>query len=301
MKSTSLFITLLCLIVNSAWSEQDKDVNILIKEKGTSREIIEINGKHITLNDELDGLDKMLNDELDGLDDMEIELHKLVKVLKSMGNEGESDQAFIGILLEEDDADATGVNVIGITPDSPAQSAGIKAGDIITAINGSNLARDPKQTPAHKLFKILKKLKAAEKLELELLRNGQQISLSLIAAKRGDHLRHGLNYLAEDLEQNLLKRHSGQLGGNLAGVELYPLNEDLGGYFGSSHGMLILHVPKDKNLPLQSGDVILKIGERTPVSASQTWRILHSYDHEQSIKITLIRHGEQITLSLDNH
>lgn len=285
MKTFSILVSLLCLLAQPAWAEQGKEINILIDKNGSDQKIIEINGERINLDEELDGLD--------------MELHTLVKMLKSMSDEGNSDQAFIGILLEQDDTDSTGVNVIGITPDSPAQSAGIKAGDVIIGINGSSLAGDSQETPAHKLFQVLKNLKAAEKLELELEREGQQMSLSLIAAKRGDHLQQGLKYLTDDLEKNLLKRHESHIGDNLGGIELYPLNKDLGTYFDSDHGMLVLNIPQDKNLPLRSGDVILQIGGRTPSSPSQTWRILHSYDKGESIDLSLMRHGKQITVSLD--
>ncbi len=125
------------------------------------------------------------------------------------------------------------------------------------------------------------------------------MSLSLIAAKRGDHLHQGLKYLTQDLEKSLLKQHKNHIGNNLGGVELYPLNKELGSYFGTDHGMLVLHVPQDKNLPLHSGDVILLIGERTPTSPSQTWRILHSYDQGESIELSLMRHGKQVMVDLD--
>jgi len=82
-------------------------------------------------------------------------------------------------------------------------------------------------------------------------------------------------------------------------VELYPLDKELGAYFGSDRGMLVLRAPSDKHFPIQSGDVILQIGERSPASPSQTWRILHSYDKGENIRLTLMRHGEQITVNLD--
>lgn len=284
MKLISTLIALLCLLLDPAWSGQGKEVNILIEKNDAGEDVIELNGERINLSEELDHLG--------------VELDALVKGLSSLGGEGKSDQAFIGILLEEEETDSTGVNVIGITPDSPAQNAGIKSGDIITGINGSSLAGDPEQTPASKLFKNLKKMKAGEEVQLELLRDDQQILVSLIAGRREDHLRSGLKHLA-DLEKNMLHRHEQHSGTSLDGVELYPLDKELGSYFGSDSGMLVLHAPLDKNLPIQSGDVILQIGERSPSSPSQTWRILHSYDKGESIRLTLMRHGEQITVNLD--
>ena len=82
-------------------------------------------------------------------------------------------------------------------------------------------------------------------------------------------------------------------------MELYTLDEELGAYFGSDTGMLVLHVPPGKDLPIQSGDVIMRIGERSLSSPSQTWRILHSYDEGATIRLTRMRHGEEILVKLD--
>lgn len=284
MKSILSLVLLFCLLLDPAWSGQEKEVKILIEKNAAGEDVIEVNGERITLGEELDHLG--------------IELQALVAGLKSMGVEGESDRAFIGILLEEDETDSTGVNVIGITPDSPAQDAGIQSGDIVTGINGSSLAGDPEQTPASKLFHNLKKMKAGEQVQLQILRDGQQVSVTLVAGRRGDYLRSGLKHLA-DLKKNMSIRHESHSGTSLDGVELYPLDKELGAYFGSDTGMLVLHVPPGKNLPIQSGDVIMRIGERSPSSPSQTWRILHSYDEGETIRLTLMRHGEEIAVNLD--
>ena len=279
---TTLFV-LCCMLVNSAWSGQGEEVNIVIEKNAAGEEILEINGERVNLSEELENLDA--------------DLHGLLKELKFLGGKGKPDQAFIGILLEQEDPDAAGVNVIGITPDSPAQKAGLKAGDLITAINDTSLAGDAQKSPGKKLLLELQQLKAGEELELELIRDNREISVSLVAANRADHLRTGMQHL-EELEREKHKGHGSHLGSSLAGVELYPMDEELGAYFGTDSGMLILRAPSDKNLPLQTGDVILRIGERTPASPSQTWRILASYDKGESLKLTLMRHGEQVTVTL---
>lgn len=284
MKSFSTLVVLLFMLLDPAWSGHEKELDILIEKDAAGEDVLEINGERIKLSEELGQLG--------------VELQALVKGLELLGGEGEADQAFIGILLEEEETDPAGVNVIGITPDSPAQSAGILSGDIITGINGSSLAGDPDQTPPKKLFQNLKNMTAGEEVQLDLLRDGQQISISLTAARRGDHLRSGLKHLAE-LEKNMLHEHEADSGTSLDGVELYPLDKELGAYFGTDSGMLVLRAPQDKNLPIHSGDVIMQIGERSPASPSQTWRIFHSYDKGESIRLTLMRHGKQITLNMD--
>ena len=145
--TTTLFV-LCCMLVNSAWSGQGEEVNIVIEKNAAGEEILEINGERVNLSEELENLDA--------------DLHGLLKELKFLGGKGKPDQAFIGILLEQEDPDAAGVNVIGITPDSPAQKAGLKAGDLITAINDTSLAGDAQKSPGKKLLLELQQLKAGE-------------------------------------------------------------------------------------------------------------------------------------------
>src|SRR5439155_6359849 len=65
-------------------------------------------------------------------------------------------------------------------------------------------------------------------------------------------------------------------------LELVSLNPDLGEYFGTKEGVLVVKAPADSSLPLKSGDVILKIGDRTPSSPSHAMRILRSYEAGES-------------------
>jgi S1-C subfamily serine protease len=63
--------------------------------------------------------------------------------------------------------------------------------------------------------------------------------------------------------------------------------------------MLILNIPEDNKFDLLQGDVILKIGDRTPKSTSQTWRILDSYDTGENINLTLMRDQKEIKISVN--
>lgn len=49
---------------------------------------------------------------------------------------GRASTPIIGVNLEIDDSSVNGATVGDVTPDSPAQAAGIQAGDVITAVNG---------------------------------------------------------------------------------------------------------------------------------------------------------------------
>jgi len=80
-------------------------------------------------------------------------------------------------------------------------------------------------------------------------------------------------------------------------LELVSLNPDLGEYFGTKEGVLVVKAPADSSLPLKSGDVILKIGDRTPSSPSHAMRILRSYEAGESVSIDLMRKQMRTTLT----
>jgi len=83
-------------------------------------------------------------------------------------------------------------------------------------------------------------------------------------------------------------------------MELTALTPQLGRYFGTDRGVLVVRAPKHGALKLQDGDVILSIGGRTPASSSQAIRILTSYDPGEKISLVILRdhHRIDITASL---
>src|SRR5207249_1675715 len=68
-------------------------------------------------------------------------------------------------------------------------------------------------------------------------------------------------------------------------LELVNLNSDLGEYFGTKDGILVVKAPSDSSLPVRSGDVILSVGGRKPSSPSHAMRIFHSYEPGETVSI----------------
>ena len=87
------------------------------------------------------------------------------------------------------------------------------------------------------------------------------------------------------------------LGGNRAyGLELRELNPGLGEYFSTDHGVLVLLVDDDSGLGLTAGDVILSIGEREVKDPADVFRILRSYEEDETVLFTVMRHGQRISV-----
>ena len=80
----------------------------------------------------------------------------------------------------------------------------------------------------------------------------------------------------------------------------YPilLNPDLGAYFGTADGILVVRAPEGDDLKLKSGDVILSIDGREPTSPSHALRIVRSYEAGETMNIEIMRDKRRQTLSV---
>jgi hypothetical protein len=80
-------------------------------------------------------------------------------------------------------------------------------------------------------------------------------------------------------------------------MELTALTPQLGRYFGTDRGVLVVRAPRHGVLKLQDGDVILSIGGRTPASSSQAIRILTSYDPGDKISLVILRDHHRVDIT----
>ncbi len=86
------------------------------------------------------------------------------------------------------------------------------------------------------------------------------------------------------------------LAGPIGAMRVASLTPQLGRYFGTDHGVLVVRAPPRGVLKLQDGDVILSIGGRTPASGSQAIRILASYDPGEKIRLVILRKHRKIDI-----
>ena len=220
----------------------------------------------------------------------------------------------IGVLVagEADSAkDKIGATVQRVTPDGPADKAGIKAGDIITKFNGTALgglkADDPDDSgPGQKLIELARKLDVGDTVTVEYRRGTETKTAKLVAQDLGMSMWSGHDMLPKmslrmpdwghDFDGPDDDFHMFMHGGTL-GLDMVDLNPDLGDYFGTKEGVLVVSTPADSTNPLKAGDVILKIDGRAPKNVSQAERILTSYDGGETAKLEVMRKQKRITLN----
>jgi hypothetical protein len=92
-------------------------------------------------------------------------------------------------------------------------------------------------------------------------------------------------------------RFSVQMGGSLRELELAPVNPQLGSYFGTTEGVLVVDVPDPAPLALKAGDVVLSVDGRSVSSPDQLMRVLGSYDADETVRLNVMRQKKRIILN----
>ena len=239
-----------------------------------------------------------------------------------------TNRAQLGVLvrLEADsETDRIGALLQSVTEGSAAEEAGLHDGDIIISFDGERLAgRYPEADPdeseaAKKLIDLIGDKDPGDEVTIEYQRDGETHSTVVTLDERDSWLQ---TYFDRDsLFQAYSVRpprinvpswpelrffgDSNRLGFTVlslwgdrwADIELVRLNEDLGRYFGTSEGLLVISPPDNDELDLQAGDVILGIDGREPYSPSRALRILRSYEEGETINIEIMRDRNRMTVS----
>ena len=206
----------------------------------------------------------------------------------------------IGVALEADgdeESDRIGAKVASVTPDGPADDAGIRPGDIITRFGNTRLGGDE---PTKKLVELAQKLEPGDTVRVEYQRNGSRRNATIVAEDLGSS-NFAVTIPRAQIERMMpaiegMRDNFAMFVGGWPGIRLAELNEGLGEYFGTSEGLLVLEAPADSTLPLRAGDVITSIDGRTPQSVGHAMRILGSYSEGESVKFQVMRKQQRQTL-----
>lgn len=221
----------------------------------------------------------------------------------------------LGVNIGEDKANGPveGVRIMGVTPGSAADDAGLRTGDIITAINGETLSADEPREATRRIMDFMAGVEEGDVLDVEYLRDGKVGSVEVEPRAvemrsyefRGFPRDFSMPSMPEmgmtpGMAEKFRHKFSHAWSGNAwSDMELVELNEGLGKYFGTDSGVLVVSAPESSALQLEDGDVIRKIDGREPTSVRHAMRILSSYQAGESLEIEILRDKKKRTLDIE--
>jgi membrane-associated protease RseP (regulator of RpoE activity) len=234
-----------------------------------------------------------------------------------------SNRAQLGVFVQTEadpETDAIGALLQSVTEGGAAEEAGLQDGDIIISFDGERLAgrypaaeRDESE-PAAKLIDLIGDKEPGDEVTIEYQRDGQTHSTVVTLGEQDSWFQ---TYSGPDFEivrpsqPTFVPRPDVRLltdpnrrgvtvfsmfGDRWGEMELVSLTEELGRYFGTPEGLLVISPPEDEEITLQAGDVILSIDGRDPGTPSRALRIIRSYEEGETINFQIMRDQSRTTV-----
>lgn len=200
-----------------------------------------------------------------------------------------------------------GVEILGVTPGGAAAESGLRAGDVITSVNGESLTGESGREATRRLLDFMQGVEEGDVLDVEYLRNGKASEVEVSpSAPRGYKFafRFGDDefHVPDDLVDpgSFANKFIWMSGGRGWGdMEMVELSERLGSYFGTDSGVLVVKAPDNEDFQLEDGDVIRSIDGREPTSVRHAMRILGSYQAGEKVKLEIMRDKRKRSLDIE--
>lgn len=227
-------------------------------------------------------------------------------VLQRFG--GPAPRAMLGVQVQKAEG---GARVAAVSPGGPAEAAGIRQDDVITAVGGADVTGG--DNPANTLVERMRELEPGLKTKVAVLRDGRKMEFDVTpreapapafmgAVPGGRVMPMPGNQLtpAAPFSRLQARPFGSSETGRFRGMEFATLSERLGGYFGVKTGVLVVRAGEGGVFKLQDGDVILAIDGREPTSAAHATRILNSYQpgEKLTLRVQRDRRAQNIEVAL---
>ncbi|UHQ19774.1 PDZ domain-containing protein [Lysobacter sp. KIS68-7] len=255
--------------------------------------------------------------------DLDQAARRVAEINRELGREGGPDvqiiqrhgpgRPVIGVVLAPDEQ--SGVRIAAVTPDSGAAKAGLKAGDRITSVNGTQVLGSNGELRLDNVRKLTADLDSGKTVRIGYARDGKVQTVNVTPTLEKDVFWVGtggpqpdiqlrkirLPGMAPDVGEEVIRiGPRGDCKGKdckfpaLAeafrwnGLNLASIDPKLGRYFGTDQGVLVLSTgPELANL--QPGDVIQKIDGRAVDSPREAMDALRGKDADQLALVEYLR------------
>lgn len=260
---------------------------------------------------------------------------------------GEPDRAIVGVVLAPE---GKRVRIGAVTPGSPAARAGLRNGDIITAIDGKPVEGADEEDALDRARDLLADLKQDQKVTIAYLRGNQRGEAALTAERRKawtwpalmatddgepllpedfeERVQREVERAQRDVERSMRDKERMRADMERAreamarvdmkevrdameegrramrrampwwGLNLAPVNADLGRYFGADEGALVISADEDSLPGLRAGDVITGVAGEDVARPEDALRALRDQPAGKDVPVRVLRERKALTLTL---
>ena len=218
--------------------------------------------------------------------------------------------SFLGVAIQEIDSDRAkalklpeeaGVEVTRIAPDSPAEKAGIKTGDVITQYNGQRVegmdqfSRMVRETPAGRDVRIGINRGGSTQTITAKIAARPAVTGQLIPGTPAIPALRPFDFHFPDMPQSRLTWRS-----TILGIDAEALEGQLAEFFGVKEGVLVRTVTKGfaaDRAGIKAGDVIVRVDDAkvaTPSDITAHLRALRG----RPVSVVVVRDRKEINVML---
>lgn len=226
-------------------------------------------------------------------------------------------RSYLGIGVAEIDAERAralklseerGVEVTRVDPDSPAEKAGLKVGDVVLEYNGQRVEG------TQQFIRMVRETPPGRRITLLISRDGATQTITATLGRRrdadwplGPEFRANMERLRDELERmrRQMRRDAPRVymswRSTLLGVEAESLTDQLAAFFGVKEGVLVRSVLKDtpaEKAGLKAGDVIVKVDGEAVSTPEDVARKLRSSRSKGAVPLTIVRERKEMTLTV---
>ncbi len=187
-----------------------------------------------------------------------------------------------------------GAYVNDVVDDSPADTAGIKEGDVITEFNGKKIEL------SEDLISAVRETKPRTIANVSVQRGDTKKSFSLTVGKN----KASKNFMFGMPNMPMVKKIIMQGGDEFEGASLMELNKQLGEYFevGGGKGVLVTEIEKSSSADkagLKAGDVLIKINKENIGDFSDVQDVIEDAKAGDKIAVEFLRKGKKQSASIE--
>lgn len=209
-------------------------------------------------------------------------------VINQLKQKGKVTRGWIGISIQPAAQPDKGILISRITEDSPAQKAGLQAGDIISKFNTVPL------TSATNLSRIIAESAIDEPLNFEVLRNEETLNIQVRAAEMPEDINEAQNKETTSLqpEETTDKEQPSAVKASL-GLEISNLTKELADQYNlppQAHGVVITAMDGESDASdkgLQIGNLITHVDKKEVLDTSSFYDYIKEAQNEHNRPVLL--------------